>query len=67
MSKPLTRQQAINEHCKGCIHDPYSAGNWRQQVTACTSTTCNLYPYRPVSKPKKPKVAIEAELLGEAS
>ncbi len=49
----MTRQQAINEHCKSCIYDANSGlGNWRQQTSACTCTQCHLYHYRPKSKPK---------------
>ena len=55
-SKPervgLTRQQAINAHCRDCICDELDVGTWRQQVTACSFTACNLYGFRPVSKPK---------------
>mgnify|MGYP006270936887 CR=1 FL=1 len=47
-----TRGQAINEKCKDCIYDPKAPGNWRQQVTGCTSIKCALWPFRPVSKPK---------------
>ena len=49
-------RSAINAHCKDCIYDPLDkgAGNWRQQVEACTVTKCALYEFRPVSKPKKP-------------
>jgi hypothetical protein len=43
---------AINEKCKDCIYDPLDKGNWRQQVQACTSVDCSLYPYRPVSSAK---------------
>ena len=40
---------AINEKCKECIYDPdRGIGTWRQQVTACTSRSCPLYPVRPV-------------------
>ena len=51
----LTRQQAINAMCRGCIYDKHEAGTWRQQVEACTAPKCPLYPYRPVSKPETPK------------
>lgn len=40
---------AINAFCKGCIYDQTQAGTWRQQVEACTSIRCALYPFRPVS------------------
>jgi hypothetical protein len=52
----MSLRNAINEKCKWCIYDPLSGeGNWRQQVTKCTSTDCPLYPVRPISKPKKEK------------
>ena len=42
---------AINAKCKECIYDPGSGGGtWRQQVEACTSPKCPLYPVRPVSE-----------------
>ena len=49
----VTRQGAINAHCKDCIYDDLAPGTWRQQVTACTYTDCNLYSFRPVSKVNK--------------
>lgn len=44
---------AINAMCKGCIYDKFQPGNWRQQVEACTSPGCPLYPVRPVSSAKE--------------
>jgi len=51
----LSLRGAINDACKDCIYDDQDkgAGNWRQQVEACTVTKCPLYPVRPISKPKK--------------
>lgn len=50
----MTRQQAIDAMCRECLYDPHSGGGtWREQITACTGTTCPLYPYRPVSRPEK--------------
>lgn len=46
---------AINTKCRECIYDPYAAGNWRQQVEACTAPNCALYPLRPISKSAKKK------------
>jgi hypothetical protein len=47
----MTRQQAINAFCKGCIYDPDSGlGTWRQQVELCASNICPLHPYRPRSR-----------------
>lgn len=41
---------AIDAKCKECIYDPIAGkGTWRQQVEACTSRSCPLYPVRPVS------------------
>lgn len=49
----MSLRKAINDMCKDCIYDSESEGNWRQQVTACTATTCPLYPHRPKSKPRQ--------------
>lgn len=52
-SRPSLRA-AINAKCKECIYDCLSgAGNWREQVTACTSRTCPLYAVRPLSSADK--------------
>lgn len=45
----LSRAKAVNQHCKDCIYDPSNGGNWRQQVEACSVTSCALYPIRPIS------------------
>lgn len=45
----MTRQQAINKFCKDCIYDPYSQGNWRQQIEECTASQCALFEYRPIT------------------
>ena len=53
---------AINAMCRQCLYDPHSgSGTWRQQVEACTSPGCPLYPLRPVSKPAKPRSQDENE------
>lgn len=44
----MTRAKAIAAKCKDCIYDPREPGTWRMQVTACTTTECALYPYRPL-------------------
>ena len=51
----MSLRKAINDKCKECIYDesPGSGGTWRQQVEACTSYSCPLYPVRPVSEGKK--------------
>jgi hypothetical protein len=47
----VSLRESINAKCKECIFDPLSGrGNWRQQVTACTSHACPLYPVRPTSE-----------------
>ena len=50
-SKRPSMRAAINAMCRQCIYDPKGSGTWRQQVEACTSPNCPLYPLRPVSKP----------------
>jgi hypothetical protein len=45
---------AINDKCRECIYDSIGgAGTWREQVTACTSRTCPLYPVRPLAQPRR--------------
>lgn len=40
---------AINAFCRACIYDPHNGdGTWRQQVGACTSEKCPLFPVRPL-------------------
>lgn len=47
----MSLRKAINAKCKECLYDPIAGkGNWRQQVEACTSYSCPLYPVRPTSK-----------------
>ncbi len=44
----MSLRAAINAKCKECIYDPIAGrGTWRQQVEACTSPRCPLYPVRP--------------------
>lgn len=45
---------AINAKCRDCIYDENEPGNWRQQVTACTSDDCALFLLRPMSE-SRPK------------
>ena len=41
----------INAMCIACIYDPEAGtGTWRQQVEACTSRKCPLYPIRPTAQ-----------------
>jgi hypothetical protein len=45
----LTLRAAVNAKCKECIFDPADGcGTWRQQVAACTSLGCPLFPLRPL-------------------
>ena len=46
-------RKAIDDYCKGCAYDPLAGGTWRQQVTLCPSSECQLYPIRPVSQDAK--------------
>jgi len=56
--KPRSMRAAINAMCKGCIYDPIAGrGTWRQQVEACTSKSCPLYEFRPVSASEKTEEA----------
>lgn len=38
---------SINAFCRECIYDPREPGRWREQVEACPSRSCPLYPVRP--------------------
>lgn len=42
-------RDCINEKCKSCIYDPFTAGGWKEQVTVCSSANCPLHPVRPIS------------------
>jgi hypothetical protein len=48
----MSRVSAIAAKCKDCIYDREAPGNWRQQVTGCTISSCALWPYRPKSTGK---------------
>jgi hypothetical protein len=44
----MSLRKAINDKCRECIYCPITGnGSWRQQVAACTSKKCALYPVRP--------------------
>jgi len=51
LMKKKGRAAAVNAKCCECIYDPevMGCGSWRKQVEDCTSYTCPLYPYRPVT------------------
>lgn len=38
---------AVDAKCRDCAYDPLAGGTWRQQVEACTSGDCPLWPLRP--------------------
>jgi hypothetical protein len=40
-------RKCIDKHCRSCIYDSNSAGNWRQQVTLCSVKSCALREVRP--------------------
>ena len=55
---------AINAHCKSCGYDDTrnnGMGAWREQITDCPVTKCELWSVRPMSKPKKKPLAEVAE------
>ncbi|MCU0767569.1 MAG: hypothetical protein MUE39_09370 [Gammaproteobacteria bacterium] len=50
----MSLRAAINRKCRECIYDAKSgAGTWRQQIEACTATTCPLWPVRPKATKKE--------------
>ena len=49
-SNTISRADAIAAKCRDCIHDPLSAGTWREQIAACTSANCDLHDLRPVPR-----------------
>jgi hypothetical protein len=43
-------RKSINDKCKECCYHPDNGGgSWRQQVEACTVTSCALWEVRPKS------------------
>ncbi|MAM70954.1 MAG: hypothetical protein CMP91_07440 [Gammaproteobacteria bacterium] len=46
----MSLRKAINAKCAECIYDPIGGkGGKKQQIEACTSYACPLYPVRPRS------------------
>jgi len=46
--------QAIEMKCAECIYDPRPGnGTWREQVEACTATSCPLFGVRPLTQNHK--------------
>lgn len=59
----MSMRKAINEMCRQYIYDPMGGnGNWRQQVTKCTSPGCPLYELRPQTNPKTKKLGTFSEI-----
>ena len=52
-------RKSIDDMCKRCVYDPYDKGTWKQQVKACASSTCPLFPVRPGAGRKKRKLSTE--------
>jgi hypothetical protein len=47
--KRISLRKTIDAKCKECIYDSYGGtGTWRQQVAACASISCPLFPVRPM-------------------
>ena len=46
-SKKIGLRKAVDNHCRSCIYDDLEPGTWRAQVSQCTVTNCDLYPFRP--------------------
>ena len=44
----MSLRTAINEKCRECTYDPADRGTWRQQVGACTVSSCPLHLVRPM-------------------
>lgn len=55
VSRKMTRSKAIAAKCRDCIYDPKAVGlgTWRQQTEACTSRSCALWAFRPLSSGSK--------------
>lgn len=49
----LSLREAIDAKCKACIYDEAEPGRWRQQVAACTVTSCPLHPVRPLPRQRE--------------
>lgn len=58
---PKSIRAAINAKCWDCNYDEYDSGNWRDQVTACPSSDCPLFPHRPLNSKAKASIK-EAKL-----
>ena len=61
----MSLRKAINLKCRECIYDPMADGTWRQQIGACTSPNCPLYPHRPTSRAQAEKRAVSVDFGAE--
>jgi hypothetical protein len=52
-ARKISLRNSINRFCRECLYDPRERGSWRQQVEACTSPECPLFPVRPRSKARR--------------
>ena len=55
MRSSTSLRNPINAKCCDCIHDDLAKGNWRQQVTLCSSYGCPLWEVRPLSRAPIPE------------
>lgn len=61
-----SRKRAINQFCRQCIVDDRSGnGTSLQQITLCSSESCPLWTFRPVSSIPIPKSILERIRLSE--
>jgi hypothetical protein len=67
LSRSTSLRKRINAHCVSCVYDDLAAGTWKQQVEACTVTSCPLWDVRPRSNSKSPFTAkgISTHTLGQ--
>ena len=62
----LSLRAAINAHCRACLYDPGRGnGHWREQIDACSSTNCALWPVRPRASKTREKAVSSPENASE--
>lgn len=59
-----TLREAASAFCASCLYDPLAGGNWREQVKACTSRNCPLWPHRPGADAEMPEGFVPQSLQG---
>ena len=42
-------KKCIENKCRDCTYDAAAPGSWRNQVEACTVTSCALWEVRPIT------------------